>query len=208
MFWSLAVVRGIYGAIGSILSGYERYLDDAMQTHPTEAKTYLSSILVLTHLGFFLFEWPALCYFDFRYKSFSKELHVHHVIALVGFASTCYMDMCHYTALSGFLLEMSTPFSCVCYCLIKAGMADSKIWFVNQLLLVHVFHLRSVVEMGMAFEIYKYWNEYSKISIIWRIDFFGGVAAMLFFLTPFWTYKKTKQLFEKADWNDSKKKPA
>ena len=50
-----------------------------------KSKTEISSLLVLTHLGFFIFEWTAQIYFDYRFKVFSKALHVHHLICIVGY---------------------------------------------------------------------------------------------------------------------------
>ena len=201
MFWNLAVVRGTYGFIGCVFSIYERYFDQDLWVHMTKGKTLVSSIIILNHTGFFLFEWPAQIFFDIKFRTFSKALHCHHIIALTGFLTTIDGDQSHYYACSAFILEMSTPFSCICYCLMKAGMADSLLWKINQMVLIHVFHLRSVVEFGMMYELWKYWEDFSQLKFLWRLNAISGLAAIGLFLTPYWTYRKTEQLFSKSDWN-------
>jgi hypothetical protein len=112
MFWNLAVLRGLYGFIGTAGCLYERYFDQELIDNLPSGKTALSYVLVLSHMGFFTFEWSAQIFFDIRFGSFTKELHFHHVFALVGFFLTTVHDIGHYYAMSCFILEMSTPFSC------------------------------------------------------------------------------------------------
>ena len=110
MFWNLAFVRGIYGIIGTTLSIYERYFDTGLGPESIDSKTVYSCILTLSHLGFFVFECSAQTYFDYRFKTFSKELHIHHLLALIGYTFVQLYDVNHYHACSVFILEMSTPF--------------------------------------------------------------------------------------------------
>lgn len=122
MFWSLACVRGIYGALGSLFSAYSIYFEtDKFSSNLTENFTMLSSVLIPCHLGFFVFEWTAQTIFDIRYRTLSSALHAHHFIAFVGYSMSTFNGKAHWTGLRSFCLEMSTPFSCICYCLIKAG---------------------------------------------------------------------------------------
>lgn len=109
MFWNLAFVRGIYGIIGTIGCVHERWFS-TLGPDSIDRKTPLSHALLLAHLGFFIFECSAQTYFDYRFKTFSKELHVHHILALVGYSLCIYYDVNHYQACSVFILEMSTPF--------------------------------------------------------------------------------------------------
>ena len=112
MFWNLAVVRGVYGLIGTIFSLYARYFDEGLHKDIVLSKTVLSYTLVLSHLGFFIFEWTAQIYFDVRFKAFNQALHAHHIVSFLGYFLTVTSDKGHYTACSGFIEEMSTPFSC------------------------------------------------------------------------------------------------
>jgi ceroid-lipofuscinosis protein 8 len=108
MFWNLAFVRSIYGTIGTIGCIYERWFD-RLGPQSIDDKTVLSYALTLAHLGFFVFECSAQTYFDFRFKTFSKELHIHHLLALAGYTFVAAYDVNHYHGCSVFILEMSTP---------------------------------------------------------------------------------------------------
>lgn len=205
MFWNLAVVRGSYGFIGTLFSIYERYFEPDLKLAEMNSKTQISSILILTHLGFFIFEWCAQTYFDIRYKVFNKALHLHHLICFVGYVSSVVTQMNYYYACSGFILEMTTPFSCICYVLIKCKLENTFAWKANQMLLIHLFHMRSVIEFSMIYE-YLYYFEYFKVlPIISHIQINAALFGIAFFLTPYWTYRKTEQLFTKSDWSNKDK---
>jgi hypothetical protein len=109
MFWNLAFVRSFYGIFGTCLGIYERYFD-RLGPESIDTKTVLSYALTSAHLGFFIFECSAQTYFDYRFKTFSKELHIHHILALLGYMFVQFYDINHYHACSVFILEMSTPF--------------------------------------------------------------------------------------------------
>lgn len=201
MFWNLAVLRGIYGSYGALSAFYCRFLDPHLKTHVTETRTEYSYILVLSNLGFFVFEMIAQIYFDVHFRTFSKALHLHHILSLVGFLTTTIEDKGHFFALSGFILEFSTPFSCICYCLIKSGLSDTFLWKANQLILIHIFHVRSIVEWLMMYDFYYYWDDFKKMSVFWYTNTFLGLFSLCIFLTPYWTYRKTEQFFNRKDWN-------
>lgn len=80
MFWNLAVVRSTYGALGTLLSIYERYFDFELKENLVLNTSFQSNLLVLSHFGFFIFECSAQTYFDIRFKTFSKALHAHHML--------------------------------------------------------------------------------------------------------------------------------
>jgi ceroid-lipofuscinosis protein 8 len=210
MFWSLAIVRGTYGLIGTLFSVYERFFDADLLVHPTNSKTELSYLIVLSHFGFFIFEWSAQIYFDVKFKTLNTQLHAHHLISFIGYFGSAWSDTMHYAACSAFILEMSTPFSCICYCLIKTKQSDSALWKINQFILIHTFHLRSVVEFTLLYETYKYWSDFSQIPIYILVNWIFGLLVVALYLTPFWTWKKTEQMFTKSDWSsdnqNSKKK--
>lgn len=202
MFWNLAVIRGLYGFFGTIGSVYARYFDEEIYAHVTETKNWVSYMLVLSHLGFFIFECTAQVYFDIRFKTFSKALLGHHLIAIIGFLTTTVEDAGHYFAISGFIDEMSTPFSCICYVLMKSKLSHTLAWKVNQLVLIHAFHMRSVLEIQLIYEFIKYTEEFRKMSVLYYTNLMIGLFVITFFLTPYWTYRKTEQLFTRMDWND------
>ncbi|CAF0721152.1 unnamed protein product [Brachionus calyciflorus] len=206
MFWNLAVVRAIFGFIGSSLCFYEHFFDKILATNVAKATTVQSSILVSCLLGFFTFEVLAQILFDVMFKTFSKALHAHHFVSIMGFLITHYYNLGHYFPVWVFTLEFSTLFSCICFCLIKCKMADSLFWKINQIILVKVFHTRTFIEFTILYEIYYYWDVKSTMPFIWNLNLIFGLLLLGFFLTPYWTYRKTEQFFKKSDWNDTDKK--
>lgn len=88
----------------------------------------------------------------------------------------------------------------------KSGMANSLAWKINQLILIHVFHTRILIEWRMLYDYYMLWNDFNGISIYWKVNTLMGLTSLCFFLTPYWTYRKTEQLFFKKDWNSDASK--
>lgn len=199
MFWSLATVRGTYGFYGVLLSIYSRCFENDQFTHIINSKTELSYILIISHFGFFIFEWTAQIYFDFRFSTCNYQLHAHHLIAFIGFGGGAIGDTMHYFGLISFILELSTPFSCVCYCLIKSKMSDGRVWMINQFVLIHCFHMRNMIEMCMIFDTIKYWEVVKELPTYLLLNWLIGLATVFIVLTPYWTWKKTEQLFTKSD---------
>jgi hypothetical protein len=75
---------------------------------------------VLTATGFFLFENVALHLSSVVFKSFDLALATHHFFALSGFTGAVVWDsLGHYLPMVTLLLEMSTPFTCISWMLLK-----------------------------------------------------------------------------------------
>lgn len=203
MFWDLAVVRGVFGFLGSSCCFYERFFDVDLQINVSKATTVQSSILIASCLGFFTFEVLAQITFDLMFKTLSKALHAHHFVSIMGFILTVYYDIGHYFPIWVFTLEMSTLFSCISFCLMKARAIENIFWKINQLVLIYVFHLRSVIEFTILYEIWYYWDLKKSMPLFWNINLISGLCLLAFVLTPYWTFRKTEQFFKKADWNDT-----
>ncbi|CAF1310045.1 unnamed protein product [Adineta steineri] len=210
MFWQLAMVRSVCGMC-TLWAAYIIYIDgrlgcDHVLSSTDESWTFLS---ILT--GFFIFEESTLIFFDIKYGTFSKELHLHHFFAFSGYFLAAWYNMGHFYAIKGFILEASTPFSCVCWCLLKLKLEHTKVWKINQWILIYVFHWRTVHEFCWWYDIYNDWsNIKANLPLIYTVMMMTGLALVSLWLTPYWTYKKTVQFFNPVDWNvehaDGKKK--
>ena len=113
-----------------------------------------------------------------------------------------YTDTAHFIGCKGLILEMSTPFSGLCWTLLKCGLEKSFLWRANQLVLVHTFHLRNVIEL------YLWWVTWCHRQHVWATMpvplmsvLYTNLALITLFMTPYWTFKKTQQYFFPADWN-------
>ncbi|CAF1343423.1 unnamed protein product [Adineta steineri] len=208
MLWQLSITRFIFG-LPILWAAYMVYIDGRIALDHVFASTDESWIFTCILTGYFLFEEFALIYFDIKYHGFSKELHIHHFFVLNGCFSVAYYNRGHYYAAKTFLLQISTPFTCICWCLLKLNLEKTKAWKINQWILIYIFHLRSVYEIYCWYGIYQDWN-YIKQNLPWiyTINMIVGLAIITIWLTPYWTYRKTVQYFSPNYWyreNEEKK---
>lgn len=202
VFMSLAIVRGVYGIFGIVIGCYAIFKSTALDRDVVFGKNATSSFAMCVTVGFFIFELSAVLLSDVAFKTFSKMLIMHHGLALVAFTLAITSESNYSFGCKGMTLEMSTPFSCLCYVFLKAGMENSTVWKINQFILIHTFHLRSVVECYLWYVTYQHWGDiYSKMSTPIFVLLYTNLVLVTFVMTPYWGYKKTEQLFNPVDWN-------
>lgn len=205
MFWQLACVRAVCGFL-TIWAFRLAFFDGRLGKDHVLASTDEAWAFFTLMTGFFIFEEFTLIYFDIKYKTFSKELHMHHFFAFNGFFLAIFYNRGFYYGAKAFILEASTPFSCVCWCLLKLKLEKTFVWKLNQMILIHVFHLRSAYEMWWWYDIYTDWHHIkATMPILYTANMIAGLSIVSLWLTPYWTYKKTVQFFFPTDWNDGKK---
>lgn len=201
-FLALAVSRAIYGLTCMVFGGYSLLKHTNLDRDVVFGTTATAHLAMVYTVGFFFFELSAVIVSDVVFKSFSKLLLVHHSLALLSFSLAVGYCATYSFGLRGLMLEMSTPFSCLCFVMLKCKKENSLAWKINQLLLVHTFHLRSVVEFYLLYVTYCNWNlvwDAMPLPIFFML--YLSLCTNAFFLTPYWGYKKTQQLFNPVDWN-------
>lgn len=208
VFWNLAIVRGVYGFFCIVIGVWAIFYDSELSKDVVFATSHTSYFALTVTIGFFTFECSMLLVMDMYYKTFNILLNIHHWLALIGYSLIMIVGSTHYFGTSGLILEMSTPFSCLCWTLLKAGKAHTLLWKANQFLLVHTFHLRSVVECFIWYQSYQHWTRiWSTMPGVMFAVFYIQLVLVTFVMTPYWTYKKTVQMINPIDWNfeDSEK---
>ena len=202
IFWNLAVVRGVYGVFCIVIGVWSIFLDTELSEDVIFATNPTSFFALTTTVGFFLFECSALMFSDIYYKQFNVLLNIHHWLSLIGYSLIMVVESTHYFGTKGLILEMSTPFSCICWTLLKAGKAHTLVWKVNQFLLVHAFHLRSVAEFYIWYKTYLNWDRvWTTMPWPMFVCLYTQLVLVTFLMTPYWTYKKTIQMVNPVDWN-------
>jgi ceroid-lipofuscinosis protein 8 len=178
------------------------FFDGRLALDHVLASTDESWTFVTVLTGFFIFEELALIYFDLKYRTFSKELHMHHFFAFNGMFLSVWYNRGHFYAAKSFVLEASTIFSCICWCLLKLKLEKTKAWKINQWILINIFHLRTVHEIWWWYDVIHDWD-HIKENLPWAytINMLMGLSIVSLWLTPYWTYKKTVQFFHPTDWN-------
>lgn len=122
VFWNLAATRAVFG-IQSIVAGIRALTENsALSRDKVRGQEDWSWFNVLTATGFFIFENVALHTSSLVFGSFDLPLAMHHFFALSGYVSTVVWDsMGHFLPMVTLLLEMSTPFTCISWMLLKVG---------------------------------------------------------------------------------------
>lgn len=114
------MTRAVFG-IQSMVAGLRALMEDsAVFSDKILGQEDWSWFNVLSATGFFLFENLALHASNVLFRSFDLPLAVHHFFALAGFAGTIvYNWQGHFLPMVTLLMEMSTPFTCISWMLLK-----------------------------------------------------------------------------------------
>ena len=207
VFWCLAFARALFGVFCIFTSCWYIFVDPTLFEDVILASTLSSHFIVDVVVGFFMFECIAFFSSCIVFREFDMALAAHHLLSLLGYSLVVYSEKSHFFSTLSILDEMTTPFSCLCWMLIKAKMADTYVWKINQIILVHLFHCRTLLEGYLFLWSYRQWdNIITNMSWPHFVVLYLFLTLQLLVLTPYWTYKKTKQLFKPEDWNHLEKK--
>ncbi|XP_043929467.1 protein CLN8 [Protopterus annectens] len=203
VFWILAATRAVFG-VQSLGAGlYTLLVDPVLSADIATAQQDWSWFNILIAAGFFLFENVALHISNMTFRTFDIPLAVHHFFAFMGFASVVLCDTTgHYLAMITLLMEMSTPFTCISWMLLKAGWSSTLFWKINQWVMIHMFHCRIVLTYHMWYVCIYNWDQLiQRTPVPPLVILLTGLFLLTVILNPFWTYKKTLQLLTPVDWN-------
>lgn len=201
VFWCLNLVRAVFGCVGAFFGCWFTLLDSSLHDDIANETNISSFIGLQLFVGFFVFECAALYLSNIVFRSFDPFLAAHHTLSLLGGVLAAYYGKAHFIAMVALLLEMTTPFSCLCWTLIKARLAHHWVWKLNQLILVHLFHCRTTIEIFIAYKTYLQWDKVVNLPTGLLVFYLLQLSSQLLFITPYWTYKKTQQLSNPIDWN-------
>ncbi|XP_060147713.1 protein CLN8 isoform X1 [Globicephala melas] len=209
VFWNLAATRAVFGIQGTTAGLRALLLDPVLQADKVLGQQNWCWFHITTATGFFLFENLALHVSNVLFHTFDGFLAVHHLFAFLGFLG-CVVNLQagHYLPMITLLLEMSTPFTCISWMLLKAGCADSLLWRLNQWLMVHLFHCRMVLTYHMWWVCLGHWDGLARSLFPphWAL-FVVGLGLLTVLINPYWTRKKTQQLLNPVDWNFAPGRP-
>ena len=202
VFWCLAGVRASFGTFAVVLSLITLLRDKELQDDIVLGRTLSCQFFFTYIVGFFVFECSLLLLSDFLFGQRSYALLAHHSVTLIGFVIGLFLDHGYFIGTLIVSIEMSTPFTCLCWVLLKMKLSKSPLWTANQWILVHLFHTRQNVLCVMMYVVAKDWeNVYHNMNMLLIVLLIGGAILVFLGLNPYWTQKKTQQLFLREDWN-------
>ncbi|XP_077146181.1 protein CLN8 [Ranitomeya variabilis] len=210
VFWNLAATRAVFG-VQCIVAGLNALLiDPVLPADQITGQQGWAAFTMLIAIGFFTFENLVLHTSNFVFWTFDIFLAVHHFFAFLGYFGAVICSTGHYMPMVTLLLEMSTPFTCISWMLLKAGWSQTLFWKVNQWVMIHMFHCRMVLTYHMWWVTLSNWDRLlSSVNVLYVAFFCVGLSLVTLILNPYWTYKKTQQLLTPVDWNfESISKPS
>jgi len=198
----MTIVRAGFGIFGTYVGIWGIFQSEELNGDVVFATTFFSDCVISITASFFLFESLMVTLSDLYYGGFQILLNMHHWLGLANYVTGMFVGKLHYFACSGLILEMSTPCSAICWTLLKCNKNHLFIWKANQFLLVHLFHVRSVIEMYFWYVTFKNLPYiYNNAPIFALVLMYGGLFLVTFLMTPYWTYRKTQQLINPFDFN-------
>ncbi|XP_037669299.1 protein CLN8 [Choloepus didactylus] len=203
VFWNLAATRAVFGVQSTVAGLWALLVDPVLQADKALNQQNWCWFNIATATGFFFFENVAVHLSNLFFQTFDLFLVVHHLFAFLGFlGSVINLRAGHYLAMTTLLLEMSTPFTCISWMLLKAGWSDSLFWKLNQWLMIHMFHCRMILTYHMWWVCYWHWDGLiNSLYLPHFALFLFGLALLTLIINPYWTHKKTQQLLNPVDWN-------
>ncbi|XP_008050194.1 protein CLN8 [Carlito syrichta] len=203
VFWDLAATRAVFGVQSTAAGLWALLGDPVLYANKAQGQQNWCWFHVTTATGFFFFENVAVHLSNLAFRTFDLFLVVHHLFAFLGFlGSVVNLRAGHYLAMTTLLLEMSTPFTCISWMLLKAGWSDSLFWKLNQWLMIHMFHCRMVLTYHMWWVCFWHWDDLTNSLYLPHFALFlVGLALLTLIINPYWTQKKTQQLLNPVDWN-------
>ncbi|KAM9635559.1 protein CLN8 isoform 1-T1 [Trichechus inunguis] len=120
VFWNLAATRAVFGVQSTVAGLWALLVDPVLHADKAVNQQNWCWFNVATATGFFFFENVAVHLSNLFFRTFDLFLAVHHLFAFLGFlGSAINLKAGHYLAMTTLLLEMSTPFTCVSWMLLK-----------------------------------------------------------------------------------------
>ncbi|XP_019725689.1 protein CLN8-like [Hippocampus comes] len=210
-YWNHLATRSVFG-IQSLVAGLTALTwDSEFSRDIMRGQENWSWSMIFTTAGYFLFENVAFHTYNLVFRSFDLALAIHHLYALSVFFCLAFISDSggHYVPVVALLLEMSTPFICISWMLQKVGWGKSQLWKANQWVMIHTFHIRMVVTYYIWWVCLSHWAAVNNnYPLTLRLIFYIGLTLLTVIINPFWTYKKTMQLFNSLAWNfDHKMEP-
>ncbi|KAM5264087.1 protein CLN8 [Ctenodactylus gundi] len=203
VFWDLAATRAVFGVQSTAAGLWALLGDSVLHADKALGQRNWCWLHITTATGFFFFENVAVHLSSLLFRTSDLFLVIHHLFAFLGFLGlTVNLRAGHYLPMVTLLLEMSTPFTCVSWMLLKAGWPRTLLWKVNQWLMIHMFHCRMVLTYHMWWVCFCHWDRLlDSLYLPHFALFIMGLALLTFILNPYWTHKKTQQLLNPVDWN-------
>ena len=204
VFWCLTGVRAIFGVHTVIYCGLTAVNDQELFRDMVFGRTISSDFFIARIVGFFIFECSFLFLSDLLFKTFNRGLAIHHTLSLLGYTVGSCINQGHFFGIVGIIMEISTPATSLCWMLIQAKLSKHIYWKLNQHILIYLFHSRQNLGFYCIYNLWTHWTYiHANMNAYFQFIILVNSIVVTLILNPYWTYKKTVQLYSGEDWNFS-----
>ncbi|XP_078576983.1 protein CLN8-like [Branchiostoma floridae x Branchiostoma japonicum] len=215
--WIRAILGMFFGAVSTVVGIWTIFRDDSVNIDIAMATTPTGRFAVLFSVGFSFFELMQLATMSLTRRVFYPIVFLHHTWLTALLTQVMWCDRLHHLTVAGLTMEIILPFDRISWMLLKAGRRNTRAWEWNQLILIHTFSLRNMVECYMWFHTYRNWRRIWGVTPLPLLCLvYGGLVLTTFWMTPFWwiesirrysvTFSARRQIKMHANKNVSDKK--
>ncbi|XP_066276757.1 protein CLN8-like [Branchiostoma lanceolatum] len=215
--WVRAILGMFFGTVSTVAGVWTIFWDDSVKTDIAMATTPTGRFALLFSVGFSIFELMQLATMSLTRRVFYPIVFLHHTWLTALLTQVMWCDRLQYLTVAGLAMEIILPCDRISWLLLKAGMRNTRVWEWNQLLLIHTFSLRNMVECYMWFHTYRNWRRIWSVTPLHLLCLvYGGLVLTTFWMTPFWwiesirrysvTFKARRQMNLRAKNNVSDEK--
>ena len=168
-----------------------------------------AKLLCLISLGYFIYGSVLSVLSLIIFRSLCLKTFIRQTFYSCILAQVVFFDVGYYYAIVGGLLEAVDLPSSLSWLLTHLKMTGSKLWRINQAILIHLTHCRWVMEF---YWFYLTWKHYTSVSanlpLPLVVVIYGGLLLTTFVDTPYSVMTETNKAFGRSPFTTGKPSPA
>ena len=199
------VTRSLYNVWCLLFGVWYLLFDDNLHLDIVLESDKTAKLVCLISLGYCAYDSVLSMLSLIIFRSVSLKTFIRHTIYSCIFALVLFYNIGYYYAIVGSLLDIVDLPSSLSWLLTHLNMADSKLWKMNQAILVHFTHCRWVLEF---YWFYLTWKHYTSVStnlpLPLVVVIYSGLLLTTFVDTPYSIMTETDKAFRKSVFAKSK----
>lgn len=193
------VTRSLYNFWSLLFGVWYLLFDDNLHLDIVLESDKTAKLVCLISLGYYVYDSVLLVLSLIIFRSVSLKTFIRHTIYSCIFALVLFFNTGYYYAIVGSLLDIVDLPSSLSWLLTHLSMAESKLWKINQAILIHFTHCRWVMEF---YWFYLTWKHYTSVStnlpLPLVVVIYSGLLLTTFVDTPYSITTETDKAFGKS----------
>lgn len=199
------VTRSLYNVWCLPFGVWYLLFDDNLHLDIVLESDKTAKLLCLISLGYYVYDSVLSVLSLIIFRNVPLKTFVRHTMYSCIFALVLFFNTGYYYAIVGSLLEAVDLPSSLSWLLTHLNKAESKLWRINQAILIHLTHCRWVMEF---YWFYLTWKHYTSVStnlpLPLMVVIYSGLLLTTFVDTPFSIMTETDKAFGKTVFVTSK----